>query len=420
MLCTRMLALLVKIILLILLLNDTPALAGGVVNEQNTPDFESLASAVRAGNIKRIYELLRETSSTSYESINVDYTHQVLPPLWAEIPALTEEHFKLDANGALIIDAWEYRHRMALYKHLVQNVHHCEWDSDLPSEIYPTNILWGLPLQHGWQYASGRLNSEQGNETTTIDSQSWWGDMNYYLSILPYFGAVSVGIAPRIVIPTNPDPASFCVNPDDCPADVGPWTDFFTLVQSTRDNCSTSYASVSNTPIANYIDFNLTTGLETLLHSLWSAHLHSIDTALPKFEAQLALMADSEARFSESWATLVDFIASTYFLCDLKTTDVLQNLLPPRVLNDGDQAPSIEDMTRLQNRAIIFIEALDQLNTATQDGFLRLWDISMCGEEERALGREMVTLGVYRPTIFAKDSLIILDLLLSDASCLVT
>lgn len=84
-------------------------------------------------------------------------------------------------------------------------------------------------------------------------------------------------------------------------------------------------------------------------------------------------MSAPEARFSQAWATLVDFIASAYFLCDLQTTDVLQNLLPTRVLQVEDQAPFIKDLPRLQNRAIALIDALDKANEVTDGKLEKLW-----------------------------------------------
>lgn len=341
------------------------------------PALDTLALSVVNADKKTAAELLKtviDPYAETYESFDVlSRFDQALPPMWAEVPSLTTEHFKQDETGSLIVDAWNYLHRMALYKHLIENIQHCQWDS--PSKLNPSNIIWGLPLQHGWQFASGRLNIPLGNTTTAIDPKAWWGDMNYYLSILPYLGAVSAGMAPRISILETPDPSKFCVSYADCPNDIEPWRMFFDLVNSTSEDCETEGVnfSISNTPIADRLDFNITNGLEDLLHSLWSAHLHSINAALLKFQNELELMPAPEARFGESWATIVDYIAASYFLCDLRTTDVLQNLLPPRVLQDGDKAPMIADMSRLQNRAVVFIEGLDRFTSATHGVSLKMW-----------------------------------------------
>ena len=94
-------------------------------------------------------------------------TSDLLPPLWTEVPSLTRLNFRTDTDGAFIVDVFDYKERMSLYKYLIENVQHCEWKIKLPSSYIspvpsfdPGNILWGLPLQHGWQFSSGRLLTE--------------------------------------------------------------------------------------------------------------------------------------------------------------------------------------------------------------------------------------------------------------------
>lgn len=41
--------------------------------------------------------------------------------------------------------------------------------------------------------------------STYIDPAAWWADMNYYLSVVPYLGAVEAGLAPKIAVRRNPD-----------------------------------------------------------------------------------------------------------------------------------------------------------------------------------------------------------------------
>ena len=83
------------------------------------------------------------------------------------------------------------------------------------------------------------------------------------------------------------------------------------------------------------------------------------------------------------------------------TTDILQRLLPPRLLQEGDKVP-IADFNRLQNRAVVIIEAFEALDVFTQGSSLVWWQDIMCNEGSRAYGREMVQLGIYRPSIIPK------------------
>lgn len=108
-----------------------------------------------------------------------DPTTTKLPLLWAELGD------ELTAGDT--INAWDYVDRQRLYRHLVTKINHCEWDSVEPN--YWGNIIWGLPLQHSWQYETARLSvgSEEGLKSTTFSPKAWWGCMNYYLSVIPYF-----------------------------------------------------------------------------------------------------------------------------------------------------------------------------------------------------------------------------------------
>ena len=227
----------------------------------------------------------------------------VLPPLWTSVPTIDSDHFDVDSTGAFMVNAWDYLQRMSLYKFLIENVNHCAWAGEehaTSSEqmYHPGNILWGLPLQHGWQFSSGRLFLDP-ETSTTININSWWADINYYLSVLPYLAAAEYGIAPRISLLLNPNRQLFCGNVEDCPDDIAPWLEYWKLVNDTGTSCPDH--KIGSYPVVNRADFNLSSTMETLLSGLWDAHLHSINVALPKFDAQLGLLSEPEAKFGRSW-----------------------------------------------------------------------------------------------------------------------
>lgn len=254
--------------------------------------------------------------------------------------------------------------------------------------------------------------------------------MNYYLSVIPYFGAMQAGVVPSISVlgPANNSFGEFfCTSLDQCASVVRPWTNFFKQVNATANSCqvssdrnsssseildtTTSRTKYQYFPIASSLDFNLTPGMETTLSNLWSAHLNSIGYASKLFPQSLAAMSAEESKFGLSWSNLVDFIAAANFNCNFVITNVLQNLLPKRVLTTGDTAPMISDMTRLENRAILFIEVLDTANVYSASYLEKVWDYSMCTEPARALGREIITLGVYRPSLIIRDGFELLPLI---------
>lgn len=247
---------------------------------------------------------------------------------------------------------------------------------------------------------------------------------------------MQAGVVPSISVlgPANNSFGEFfCTSPEQCVSVVRPWTNFFKQVNATANTCEVNTDSKSNSgdesnsssenldtsnrtkyqhfPIASSLDFNLTPGMETTLSNLWSAHLNSIGYASKLFPQSLAAMSAEEEKFGLSWSNLVDFIAAADFNCNFVITNVLQNLLPKRVLTTGDVAPMISDMTRLENRAILFIEALYTANVYSKSYLEKVWDFSMCTEPARALGREIITLGVYRPLLIVKDGFELLPLI---------
>jgi Leg1 len=261
--------------------------------------------------------------------------------------------------------------------------------------------------------------------STIISPNAWWACMNYYLSVIPYLGAVkALGFPPISIHDANPDSSLFCDSYEGCPDVVQPWVDFFSYLNASADSCDSSSAESSariktpagpvafspKIPAADYFDFNMTVDMERVLNKLWTAHISSINTGLPLFESKLQYISAPEALFGKSWAGLVELIADAYFPCDLAATNFLQNLLPPRILLDSDVPPRIENVTRLQNRAVILIDSIYKVDQLTHHGLTELWKLLMCTETQRSYGREMIMLGMYRLPVLAVDGIELLRL----------
>ena len=105
-----------------------------------------------------------------------------LPPYWDQavlLGALPRDK----STNATVIDPWVYSERLGAMKTLILETTHaspCLFENDVNN-----NILWGLALQFGWQFSSGRLFTTN----FTMTSRSWWADMNYQLMIIPLLGA---------------------------------------------------------------------------------------------------------------------------------------------------------------------------------------------------------------------------------------
>lgn len=78
----------------------------------------------------------------------------LFPPLWKESPGQFSDYSM--ENGKYIINPWVYPERLGMYKILLnQTASYFEKFSPENEQ----NILWGLPLQHGWQYTTGKNNT---------------------------------------------------------------------------------------------------------------------------------------------------------------------------------------------------------------------------------------------------------------------
>ena len=59
--------------------------------------------------------------------------------------------------------------------------------------------IWGLIIQHGWQFNSDRLCiPHDSSEGFVFGSDCWWGCGNYFFSMVPYFAAERIGLVPSV------------------------------------------------------------------------------------------------------------------------------------------------------------------------------------------------------------------------------
>ncbi|NXL12645.1 LEG1H protein, partial [Mesembrinibis cayennensis] len=308
----------------------------------------------------------------------------VYPPLWD----LTPENL-LDfpvKDNKIVINAWNYQERLGVYKNLLNSS--AKYFTAFGSQNFG-NILWGLPLQHGWQFRTGRLADPssvtscgyEDGDLLCISVRSWWSCMNYYLAIIPFLGAVEAGLFGQLqyeieILPPEERRADFCYSVADCrsriPKLMDKWKDYFEVNNS-----------VSPATFSSFI-------LDDALHLMWRAHVASIAYALPKFQDSLKYLSDPEANFGEDWANAVDFIAATHFSTDLQTTNNFQAFLPPKMLVEGDVLPSISDFSPQQNRVLLSLRVLHKANQLTGGLLLKLWQKAMSTEAGRKIGRKLI------------------------------
>ena len=267
------------------------------------------------------------------EIVDIDST---LPPLWDSVPDNLHEFPK--HGNTVLIDPWNYLERMGLYKVLL--------DLTAPSMGHlgvnnSGNVLWGLPQQHGWQKASGRLDLGMKDRVSTIDLDvrispcSWWAVMNYFLSVLPFLGAHKAGYMDHNLRFhfTNPN-YSLCVqgsqptdSPNELTKDIVRTSNRVQPVLCAGDNCSSKEKEAIH--LWEVFFAHLRTGQypvseDHTLKLMWDAHLMSIEAGLAVAEPFLDYMSESEAEFGVSWSGLVSFIADTRFRTNLHQTNHFQ------------------------------------------------------------------------------------------------
>ncbi|NWU67211.1 LEG1H protein, partial [Pterocles burchelli] len=332
---------------------------------------------------------MRSATATAW-SENDATGEDVYPPLWYLAPENLLDYLVKD--NKIVIDAWNYQERLGVYKNLLNSS--AKYFTAFGSQNFG-NILWGLPLQHGWQFRTGRLADpssvtscgREDGDLLCISVRSWWSCMNYYLSVIPFLGAVEAGLFGQLqyeieILPPEERRTDFCYSVADCwsriPELMDDWKAYFEV------NNFTFFFIFSGSPAT--FSFKL----DDALSLMWRAHVASIAYALPKFQDSLKYLSDPEANFGEDWASAVDFIAATHFRTDLPTTNNFQAFLPQRMLVEGDVLPFICDFSPQQNRVLVSMKALHRANQLTGGLLLKLWRKAMSTEAGRKMGRELI------------------------------
>lgn len=286
-----------------------------------------------------------------------------IPTGWTGAPGvLTEFPQTKSKKGYPVFTAnpWLYSHRLGLYKVLLASTPNLQKDDGWG------NPLWGLPLQFSWQHDTGRLFDSEASGI--VNQSSWWANMNYFLSVVPFVAAMDAGVfdhalppngAFKIAQPSDPSD-SYCVDYATCkfiaPNATIAWRAFF--------------SRVSDPPVS----------IDEAVQLLWKAHVHSLHEGTPRAQPLLALLpSKAEANFGLGWANLVDFVAAMQYDVDYNQTNKMQALVvPPRMLTDADNPPFVKDFTPAENRAAASIELCYYANNKTNGGLLELFQALCC------------------------------------------
>jgi len=303
-------------------------------------------------------------------SLNTSNTNERLPILWDEAPS-SISNYPLSYNCSIsltkcrLINPWLYLDRLGLYKILINTTSPLMPFCSLSNQA---NILFGLPSQFSWQFSSNRLFT---NGTQQISTDSWWASANYYLAVIPFLAAVDAGVIRQesfqIIQYEN-----FCSNSDECfhqiPEAMNKWRSFFTNL-SQPNYCKTDH--IDN----RIID-------KCYLGPMWSAHVASLEYALPLIESKVSLLPSyNEQRFGLGWASLVGFIAMSRENTNLSKVNEYQNeFFPYRILTNNDQPPNCPDLPKTVNQGL---ELLFSIQPQWYPELTKLWKQATCNYESR-------------------------------------
>ena len=301
-------------------------------------------------------------------------TEQLLPSLWEKAPSSIVEYpltyncstnFNNTNTPCHLIDPWNYLNRLGIYKILISSA-----STIMPfcSSSNVSNILFGLASQFGWQYDSNRLFT---NGSYQISNDSWWASVNYYLSVIPFLAAVDIGLIRqnsfRIV-----QRGAFCSDSDQCnrqvPEAMNKWRLFFTNI-SQPNFCPT--AELDEKAIDH-----------CYLGPMWSAHMASIESALPLVNSTLALLpSHNEQFFGLGWANLVGMVAMSRENTNLTNVNQYQReFLPRRILTDDDHPPHCPDLPVTVNR---WLELLFSIPIDLYPTLKNIWKDATCNYAAR-------------------------------------
>ncbi|GAM19097.1 hypothetical protein SAMD00019534_022720, partial [Acytostelium subglobosum LB1] len=247
----------------------------------------------------------------------------------------------VNGNTTTIVDPWIVQERYDMYMTILASTH----VPRLFGQDNLGNLLWGLPIQMEWQNRTGRLETAPSQNGLRINEYSWWADMNYYLSVIPYLSAMRKGLVPAISIrpPVVYKTNQLCLTYETCNANVmSKWDKYFDAIIALQANTST-------------LD------TDRLLKIMWDAHTASIGYAVKQFSANLAKLNVREAEFGNGWGHFVEILDIVGFNTNYTQVSMLGVNLPNRMLRTTDIPPFIPDMTKPMNNVALSMISINDL-----------------------------------------------------------
>lgn len=272
----------------------------------------------------------------------------------------------------IYLKPWLFEDRVRLFSLLIEQTHLFAplspssalvavnpLDPILNSTLHDENLLFGFLIQFLWQAKSGRLQLSPilGVSGYKISDRSWWAGVNFFLSVVPLYGAQKAGWNPllnAIRIVSDPAlPAKFLVNEEGpCPHVIEHWSQYFSMIGDIRRNHITTCPSGGVLSIGSDVRSHLS-------QLMWNAHNASVKYAVAILKDELEENAPEEQLFGLGWASLVATFAENNPIVTTRsrTKRVNETMFPPRILKLNDD---LSDLSLEQQEFVLFMQSLSR------------------------------------------------------------
>uniref|UniRef100_A0A8C3APF7 Protein LEG1 homolog n=2 Tax=Cyclopterus lumpus TaxID=8103 RepID=A0A8C3APF7_CYCLU len=305
-----------------------------------------------------------------------------MPILWAQTAGQVTD--LPTQNGVVTPDPWNFLHRMSLYRLMIAVTDPFMGSMGTNATDSP---IWGLPLQLGWMLTSGRLADPTGattcglatGDTKCISPQSWWGCVNYFASALPFMSAAEQGLmgaGVQVQMQAPEGVTDYCTTYASCavayPDVIAKWDAFFQGLKATAES-----------PLPE------NEKKDSLLGLYWEAQMAS-SYGSSACIARQNHYSSVEVAFSKNWENSAEYVSAAHFQSNLENSAMFIAPLPSRILQVGDTAPNIADLSEAENHTLYIFSWINSINNLLAGSLVRMWKGAMCSVTTREKGREML------------------------------
>ncbi|MEQ2223186.1 hypothetical protein ILYODFUR_034222 [Ilyodon furcidens] len=108
--------------------------------------------------------------------------------------------------------------------------------------------------------------------------------------------------------------------------------------------------------------------------------------------------SSEEKSFANSWLESAEYVAAAHFHSNLEKSLLFVSPLPSRLLQDGDVAPNIADLSKEENYSLSIFSWMRNINFILGGSMVRMWKAAMCSMTSRERGKELLEQLIINPS----------------------